>query len=846
MPHDTPHRLAPHCLLPIIPRLGQDARPLLDEFLGKPLLLHLLDTLAAVGGMPVHILTTEPVIADFLRGRGVGAHCEAAASGFADREEAVRFAVSRGLARGLFPPSAPLLILDCRNPFLSAETIAACRRQLEADPEILLASFEVACDHPPQQFQAFVIEAVETLVFLDPSPAARELAASSGVEALGRVSFPFFFDWRGQGVWAAAPGGHVMGVEPGRHLVRPRPAPGGPQPLAGRELLLLWDSPWSARRVVPLDLIGDERAAHPAYAPRSALPAQVFRRAEGLVVRSPGRDDSAERLVRLWPLDRTMPATSVDVSLPDRPQAELALPVSPAAGGVVAALMARVRDGAFDHAERTVAPGLWTVDPGTLLPADAKTGRPLLHRQDFPELLTRDDAVLGGRAESLLRREEPAQGWRPVPLDETERIKIRDRLDAVRARTVLTQPGPAWSATAFAPPEDPVPAAAAVQPEAVPRPPAPACDEKATARPGPRSLCEEALSRAEAEALSRQLAWRLWGHERIRDSFSPPGGQRRDSGFAHAILGNRIGHDRRQRDLLHERASGIQRDGADSRGPARLAAVPHGDFPRAPRKAASDQGSILYLCGRWAPGRQSLFRKDLRSGETRDIGLHEGFYCGVWHDLKQGLLYGQFWKDQGGVRAGVDVFHPEGEHVARIPFNPARFHDVQYLNSLQGNEKSLFCMDYSCWLIYELDKSDLSIRDVHDFPHIRGVSDFKCDDEGIYFCNTQDCLFGFYSFIDKSTRYASSLLTSFPTKIEVDHGSGNTYVLTLAGDVQAGRPRQSRLQVFDRGFNHLRTVALGEASVEWLCAAEASRRLVILDLQDGVSLLPLDGDGAHR
>jgi len=346
---------------------------LLGELLGKPLLLHLLDRLAECADLAGHVATSDAAIADVLRGRGIDALLEPRARDAADSDAAARHAVSRCLARGLFPPDAPLLILDCRNPFLSGATLAACRRLLEEEPEAVLASFSTADDHPPQQFQPFSIEQVETLVFLDPSPEAAALSAGLGLGGRGRLSFPVFFDWRGQDVGAESPGLYALETGPGRRLVCPRPvdaaAPGPPE----QGLLYLWDSPWSARRVVPLELIREEGAAHPAHARQSGLPLRMLRRGGGLVLRQREPDGAAARLLRLWPLCGTMPGTALDMHLPAQAEADRDIPLPAGTPGLVAALLATPATGSS-----TIWSGSWprTSGPWTPGPCCRSTRRP--------------------------------------------------------------------------------------------------------------------------------------------------------------------------------------------------------------------------------------------------------------------------------------------------------------------------------------------------------------------------------------------------------------------------------------------------------------------------------------
>ncbi len=483
-----------------------------------------------------------------------------------------------------------------------------------------------------------------------------------------------------------------------------------------------------------------------------------------------------------------------------------------------------------------------------MLPVHPETGKPLLNRQEFPRLLVRDHAVLGGPAGRLAVGGEPEQGWRGVPLGEEEGLQIRTRVAVLRAQAVLRlrdAPRPP-DAVAFAPAAGPDPRDAAQAAPRAPRTSGERWDAALLDRLFPRG---EAVERDAAEDLDDRLAWGLWGLENTRDNFSPAFGAGPDTGFAQAILGQRIVQGRQLRRQLRMRVSRLlpgpdaaagAEPTSDGRGQAVLAAIPEPGFPRAPRKAASDGRSTLYVCGRWEPGRPSLFLKSLLSGETRDIGVNKAFYCGVWYDPGQELLYGQYWRDADGVHPGVDVFDHDGRHVARRPLDAARFHDASYLGSLQGNKSSLFCMDYSCWLLYELAKTDLRVVDVHDFRGVVGLSDFKCDDDGIHFCNTASGLLGFYSPADRRARYATSLPAGIPIKIEHDPNAGKTYVVSVADEVRADVPQRSWLHVFDREFRPQGTVCLGEASVQWLCAVDALRRIVVLDSRDAMRFYPLD------
>lgn len=862
-PADTPL-----FLIPLIPFKTNDLSFLFSDWNAKALIRHTLDKLRGEAASGVHLVTTDADIAAALSAAPVTLHLVQTDAGFADYPATVRFAVRHCLDAGVFGPKRHLVVIHPFYPFLAPETWQACRQALAKDPEARLASFGESSDHPPQQFLALDYGDMDMFVFPDHSRAARALGRACAIGPTAGLSHPFFFDWREHGVWQQDTGLYCLETTDRRHAVVPRAITAAQIQSAATQLLYIRDSPWSARRL--LDDRADTRA-RPCFAVHNPLRLTARRQGQTLHLAWPIAPGRREFFLRLWPMLARGPGKPVDCApaANGRDVVEGAALLPRGARGFVAARLEVDQDGHPDCRERVSAPGLWLLDPKTGNPVHPASGKPLRNRQDFPELFVRDQVIQAGRAQGLLDAGEPEEGWTAIRLTALERIKVENRLDALRAQALLAAPGmpvttadlPRDTAAAVVADQGPPPVRnrpGLFQPAWKParrHTPAPqATDDDAGAEAArsllvpPRFLAPAAVEGANrSAALDARLAWRLWRYERMRDSFHAPWRRPRDLGLLQGFLDNRIGHGQGLRHRLWSIVAQPRLDGAarsgdrpGSRAPVPLVAQGGWASAQAIRKVATDGVDALFTNPTETPG---LYVHDLQTKTSKNIAVNEAAYCGIWFDDTQQLLYAIFRKDRQGLRRGIDIFRKNGKHLGRYYLNPNKFYDINYLSEIKGNKKSLLLLDWKCWIIYEIDKHTFEILSAHDFSEKNGLYDIHCHDNEIYYCRMQHGEIGRYH-LDGTFNYVVNSQTLFPMRIRYDRVEDKIYVLSCTEMKPTHAPTAYSIKIFDRDFTFLGEYDIGRMGLGHLCLLNDSRRLVVTDYRGHIQCYDLTHAGS--
>ncbi|WP_243358647.1 hypothetical protein [Fundidesulfovibrio terrae] len=862
-------------VLPIIPSSESDASVLLTEVCGKPLLLHLAERLATVRRFALRVFTTDSEMKSRLESAGIAVEYEPAGEEqYISYHDGVLRALSYLLKHEQVELDSRVVVLDCRNPFMSTDTIEECVSLLASDASDGLATFENVRDHPLQLFNVHRISLVDMYVFLEPQSEASSILRRFCVEDECVVSSKFYFDWRGADVWGQETAAYVVDSHPRAAMAGMRRVLDPLRALSEGRKVLLWESPWSARRLFPAGTSTDADAARSALG-RDACPLLMIRRESGAVTVSSSSGGGGHGILRIWPFVGNELGAVIEQEVPAGVWSAR-LPVQPAfVDGFLGVLLEQPSDGTHDYIEHITGSDLWAIDPVTKRPMEPESGRLLCNRQDFPQLAVLDDAVFGGTVERLQALGDLGRSWRMLSLGGDERIKVRTPLDVLWAESNAscgTSPDALSRREGFAPSAGDASAMPADETDSRQqeegRPDARAITDVAglerfvawhkSALCGAASVDLPSLAHGEDggfqasvdfEPVAGVLSESVWVCDNIRAMVSAGkfrGGENclvdaivearrvQCSALLNEFLELEVGICNRAIRDARSRVDVDQCGAGRKRKDIHMVEVPEQALPVSPQILTSDGVSTLFMYAHSKAMKPGLFSKDLDSGAWQDISYNEASYCGVWFDVRRDFLYTMFYADAAGQRTGIDVFHKDGKHEARVFFDENKFHNPQALARLHGNEKSLFFIDYACGLIYEIDKYSFDVVDVHQHQIIAGASDFKCSDSDVYIAVLRESVYAKINLSNRKIKYYSSEDTIFPSLIEYDRVNNNIVALTMEKIPSSSAPLRHFLKIFDFNFNMLHSADLGPMFVRGMDVLGVSRRVVLADHNAGI------------
>ena len=435
-------------LLVITPR-GEDDFALLASPVGPertPLAFHVADSAAQSGGS-VHVCSDNPRVLEFFSGHGRRALLVPTAAGRGedgagnDAPPPELAGALRFLAvTGRLDASDVIVVADWRAPLLSAQSLRRAESACSAADSPLAASMEPVRDHPAQGDVPYAFLGLGAWAFPETS-AQPELPPGC------RTTRPFFLDWRGEGVADAAPElCAVARLRPeGRMALCPvtaREAARRVKRMSGQEPIYLWAGQDTARLLLPAMGKSVRGAAVQIY-PGQGLPLRFSRTRGGIVCRARRGAFPPGTVLQLWPLrgPERGPMFSVSLdALPDAPGGRAALldagTFGPETDGVYALAVALAPQGTGRYdlgLPLTPTDGSWRVDPVTNVRINARSGQRITGRQQLPPLLRLDGVLLAGRLGRMLETANWAGPMTEIPLDEQERLKVRNAIDVLRA-----------------------------------------------------------------------------------------------------------------------------------------------------------------------------------------------------------------------------------------------------------------------------------------------------------------------------------------------------------------------------------------------------------------------------
>lgn len=434
------------CLLPVFPTCPADRARLLAPFAGEAFFLRAVRALAGHPGLSAVLATGDREVAElagavlpvvFLQGARARNDDVPLPPGARDCLAAP--------PPGDEDPADPLLVCDCRHPFLDGEL--ADRARAAWDGKRPLVGVRVPEDHPVQLQAHYLLRFADAVVRLDPArpglPEPPKLPDGPDMDRLARrmlpenaprpeafVTRPMTVDWGRHGIGAPASGGPYVLVRggagrPWSTIVPLSEVPESPDVPCDIVAAFVEPTAVSARRLV--------------FLPRKEAPAALSFLG-GAVPDCLGEDvegDTRLALRRdLW-IEGGLLKVAPFAGLRPMPEAAASLWLGPAAGAraclrpgreylLTGAVIPKEADGAivtlqtpsFDAQATHTEPafpetGLWGYDPARRLCVDRKSGEPIVGRQLFPDVYELCPAMVLGRAEDLagLREGGPMAGF---------------------------------------------------------------------------------------------------------------------------------------------------------------------------------------------------------------------------------------------------------------------------------------------------------------------------------------------------------------------------------------------------------------------------------------------------
>lgn len=810
------------CLLPIAPASAEElllfSRP---EALAA-WTLPVARTVRAIPGARLLVCTPLPEAAELLRPLAdeiVHAPLPGGAATL-PRGEHIRLALEASLARGVLSPVEPVLVADFRNLRLGADTLRRAWEALAAGGTF--ASFAPLRDHPVQYRAPYRMLGIELLALPDAADARR--------------TRPFFFDWRGLGLWDA-------GAEPflPRALRLDAADSAGDLPLWGGgepgpdAVVFEPETPVSARRLLPA---GAGPAAAPAHAAAPALPLRLTPRGDGGLDWELGPDCAGSGLLLLWPLETVDGAPGRCLELAFGPLCgggaarSGRLPASSARGADawLACLLADAGPGAYDFFLPLDGGGLWRVDPATGRARHAQTGRYFNNRQEFPALHEPDLALCGGAALALAAAlAAPGEGsgpaaWGVLELAPGEARKVRDRLDLALETGLRLRGLPAATPEApcgrHAGPED-----------------APACLDLPEHRPGAeRDATGLARARAALAGLNwrqRQLQWLAERHPRI---------VRADPVLGWALF-SRAGElaVTAQRRLCEDEIAALVRTGARSAQRSPLVRPVAGAMPPGhPTGLAVGGRGAAYLCLRGDDGRGRLFAKDLDGGKPAPFGRPGADYLSLCR--VGGLVHALYLRKDGAPAAGIDSFDISGAGPALAASHrlPEALQGRPRLVKLAGEGDALFALDFECRFLFELalpeaPGSELALRDVHGLLGSDLVQAYAARGGRLYAASFYDSVLAVKDLAGGGLLRVQNTATLMAALVDRDEVSGRTLLVSRADFPADYAPTPHWLHLLGDDGAPRSSLGLGRVFASALAVLEETGEALVL-CRDGLLL----------
>lgn len=861
-------------VLPIIPSSEEELSVMLSNVCGKPLALHLAECIASIDCARLHVYTTNDKIQSLFQSNGISILHEprqdVALKGSYqdDLAAALRYLVKHGVLSN----ETPVIGADCRNPFITKATFTACQALLTENASTGYATFENVRDHPLQLFNIHRVGGINTFVFLEPQTRASNVLRKFGIDGDCLISAPFHFDWRGMDIWDERPIAYTVASTLKTPVVHPRFEPYPLLALHDGQRVFLWESPRLARRIFERNEAMDPDEAHDAFSTGVYPPLRIRRESKGVTFSRTRGDDGAHRVLRAWAFAEGSEKAAGEWALPpwsENPQ-QCRLELADSVDGILAIVLEQPQDGTYDYLEHVPGHGLWVIDSVTGRPKDRENGRLLCNRQDFPSLAVRDDALLAGTVGRLLAGDAPDLIWETISLGELEKTKVRTPLDILWARSNSACPDKPIASSNLnlahhSPKKRVAPVDSSFSPltgEPVHLPEAGLSTDIAHIervvvdfrKHKMKPLGENPIPTAgiDWDAAIAVLSEQIWIFRNISETLHESGHDPEAEKQINAIVTCRLKQCTSLRNEVleittsldstpgGEPKASVESAGVDllklsslARGRARRVAITSPTLPASPEMITSDGLSQLYICSRSQPTQLDLQSKCLVTGTVKNIGLRDTSYHGAWFDPEQKLLYSLCFLTKER-RIGIDIFNPNGKHTERINFSNNKFFNPMYIARIHGNSSSLFLMDYSCWLLYEVDKKSLSITDIHQFQGIFGTSDFKCAGKYIYFCDIIDNTVIKHDVNSKHMTSLSNLDMAYPSQIEYDEKYNSIILVTVDKIQRSITPVMHYLKIFDDELNLKSSTPLGSMFVRSITFMKDSRRVVLADQYGGI------------
>ncbi len=424
------------CLLPVVPLDADDRARLLAPLGDGPLFLRAARALAGHPGLSPLLVTNDRDVAALARPALPVLELPGAAAREHDRPlpPGTRDCLTALLARDL-DPAEPLLVCDCRHPFLDGSLADQARAAWDGQRPLI--GVRPPEDHPVQLQAHYLLRFADALVRLDPAGPdlpgldrlARRMIPQDAPRPAAFVSRPMVVDWAGQGIGTPDKGGpHVLvhgGAErPWTALVPLDDVPESPDAPCAIAAGFVQPGAGSARRL--LFLPGD-----PAPAALSFLGGEA---PECLGLQEDGETRLSLRadlwleggLLKFAPFAglRPLPGAATDLWLgglagaprrlwAGREYAAPGITLPEAADGALVTLQTPAFGNEATHTEFAFPETpLWSFDPARRACVDRTRGEPIVGRQLFPAIYEPCAAIALARAGELagLREDAPLAG----------------------------------------------------------------------------------------------------------------------------------------------------------------------------------------------------------------------------------------------------------------------------------------------------------------------------------------------------------------------------------------------------------------------------------------------------
>jgi len=193
-------------------------------------------------------------------------------------------------------------------------------------------------------------------------------------------------------------------------------------------------------------------------------------------------------------------------------------------------------------------------------------------------------------------------------------------------------------------------------------------------------------------------------------------------------------------------------------------------LPHVPRTLASDGAGTVFVSAFDDDLSSGLYACDTATGAVRTLRGPDTVYSGTWFDPDLGVLYALIYRSEGRAAYGIDAYAPDGRHLHRRFFDPARLR-LELPCILQGGGGRLYFMEYPCRLILAVDPATLQLDEVLQ-PAMHPLANFKIHGDTLW-----------------TTLGPGNALTGRslrPQPLPSFHGAGITMPLQLDADTERG------------------------------------------------------------